>query len=73
MPEWILKLARRIMALRPGRYAIILTVCDMHDWTVVELGKVEFSQSDVSHKHKLLDGGGHNHGLKDLTHNHDGQ
>ena len=46
MPEWVLKLARRIMALRPGRYAIILTVGDMHDWTVAELGKVEFSQSD---------------------------
>lgn len=41
MPEWVVKLARRIMALKPGRYAIILTVGKMPDWTVMELGKIE--------------------------------
>jgi hypothetical protein len=39
--EWIRKLAQRIMALKPGRYAIILTVGKKPDWTVVELGKIE--------------------------------
>jgi len=41
MPKWTLKLARRIMALKWGRYAIILTVGKETDWTVVELGKIE--------------------------------
>lgn len=41
MPEWVLKLARRILALPPGRYMIVLTVGERHDWTVIEAGKVE--------------------------------
>lgn len=41
MPEWILKLARRIMALAPGRYMIILTIGKDKDWSVITLGKVE--------------------------------
>ncbi len=40
-PEWIIKLSRRLLALKPGRYQITLTIGDCHDWTVVELGKVE--------------------------------
>jgi len=41
MPEWILKLARRLMALAPGRYMLILTIGKANEWTVTELGKVE--------------------------------
>jgi len=41
MPEWVLKLARRLLALPRGRWQIILTIGDGHDWTVVPLGKVE--------------------------------
>jgi hypothetical protein len=41
MPEWIVKLARRLMALTPGRYMIILTIGSTIDWTVQELGKIE--------------------------------
>lgn len=41
MPDWVVKLARRLMALSPGRYAIVLTIGKEHDWTVQFLGKVE--------------------------------
>ena len=41
MPEWVLKLARRLVALGPGRYQIILSVGKKHDWTVTRLGKLE--------------------------------
>lgn len=41
MPDWLQKLARRLAALQPGRYSIILTVGHRHDWTVQLLGKVE--------------------------------
>lgn len=40
-PKWIIKLARRLMALQPGRYQIILTIDDKPNWTVTNLGKVE--------------------------------
>jgi hypothetical protein len=36
-----MKLARRLLALAPGRYMIILTIGRDHDWTVQMLGKVE--------------------------------
>lgn len=41
MPEWVIKLARRLMALTPGRYVIILSIGQIIDWTVQELGKIE--------------------------------
>jgi len=41
MPEWVLKLARRIMALKPGRYMILLTIGNIFDWTVTALGDIE--------------------------------
>jgi hypothetical protein len=42
VPEWVLKFIQRLLALRPGRYQIILTIGkDNQDWTVTELGKVE--------------------------------
>lgn len=41
MPEWVLKLARRLMALTEGRYLIVLTVGKETNWTVTKLGKVE--------------------------------
>jgi hypothetical protein len=46
MPEWIVKLARRILGLKRGyRYQLILTLTDKgQDWTVVCLGTVETSQ-----------------------------
>lgn len=46
MPEWIIKLARRLMALPAGRYQIILTIgnaANSYDWTVISLGKIENS------------------------------
>jgi len=50
MPEWITKLARRLMALPAGRYQIILTVgVNAYDWTVTELGKVESSYNRPDH------------------------
>jgi hypothetical protein len=46
MPEWIVKLARRILGLKRGyRYQLILTLSeDGQDWTVICLGTVETSQ-----------------------------
>jgi len=41
MPDWVLKLARRIMALESGRWLIVLTIGQRHDWTVQRIGKVE--------------------------------
>jgi len=41
MPSWVVKLARRLLALEPGRWQIVLTVGNKHDWTVTRLGKVE--------------------------------
>lgn len=46
VPEWIIKLARRLMALPAGRYQIILTIgnaANSYDWTVISLGKIENS------------------------------
>lgn len=40
-PAWAVALLRRILALAPGRYQIILTVGRCKDWTVTDLGKVE--------------------------------
>lgn len=41
-PVWVVKLARRLLGLKPGRYQLILTIdrqgCDC---TVIPLGKVE--------------------------------
>lgn len=41
--EQLLKLMRRIAALRPGRYELVLTVspAGVEDWTVEYKGKVE--------------------------------
>lgn len=40
-PSWA-RLFRRLMALRNGRYAIIISVADgVTDWTVQQLGDVE--------------------------------
>jgi hypothetical protein len=45
MPEWSIKLLRRIVALakEPGRYMIVLTIREggNRDWTVTRLGKLE--------------------------------
>ena len=41
MANWALKLLRRLVALPPGRYLILLTIDRDTDWTVQELGKVE--------------------------------
>lgn len=41
---WLTKFLRRIIALAPGRYQIILSVNDNPDWTVIELGKIEKSK-----------------------------
>ncbi|GEM_PF-7090099 len=41
MPEWLAKLAKRLGALTPGRYVIILTIGKEADWTVQCVGKVE--------------------------------
>ena len=38
---WAQKFMRRVIALRPGRYQIILTIGKDADWTVQEIGKVE--------------------------------
>ena len=40
-PKWIIKLAKRLFYLDPGRYQIILTIDDNPNWTVTNLGKVE--------------------------------
>lgn len=45
-PAWIIKLARRLLALPAGRYQLILTIDRECDWTVIELGKVERSARD---------------------------
>ncbi len=43
MPEWITKLAARILSLTDGRWLIVLTVNGRHrDWTIENLGKVEY-------------------------------
>lgn len=39
--DWAGRLKKRILALRPGRYTITLTVGRDPDWTVTELGKLE--------------------------------
>ncbi len=41
MPEWLLKLTKRLLALTPGRYLIILTLGKEADWTLQHLGKIE--------------------------------
>lgn len=43
MPEWILKLARRLLGLAPGMYCIYLSIDEAKrpQWTVQPLGKVE--------------------------------
>lgn len=41
MTDWLTKLSRRLSALAPGRYIIILTVGKEADWTVQSAGKVE--------------------------------
>lgn len=43
MPSWIVKLARRLLGLPPGRYQIILSVHPSgHDISVQDLGKMEW-------------------------------
>lgn len=37
MPDWLVKLARRLLSLSHGRYIIVLTVSNQPDWTVQEL------------------------------------
>ena len=42
VPRWALRIVRRLVALAPGRYVIILTVDGQgEDWTVFPVGKVE--------------------------------
>jgi hypothetical protein len=46
VPEWMVKLGRRLLTLEPGRYRIILTLGKRQlereaDWTVEPVGKVE--------------------------------
>lgn len=42
LPEWAIKLARRLTALPAGRHVLILTtVEDRHDLTILPAGKVE--------------------------------
>lgn len=42
-PEWVWKLARRLLGLEAGRYLILFTVGEhgYRDWTVIQAGKVE--------------------------------
>lgn len=42
VPQRWLRFLRRCLALRPGRYIIVVTVSsDFCDWTVTEAGRVE--------------------------------
>ncbi len=41
MPEWADKLIRRILALPPGVYVIVLTKDGKHFWSIGKLGKIE--------------------------------
>lgn len=42
MPDWCSKLIRRLRALTPGRYLVIITIGTKGaDWTVLKMGKVE--------------------------------
>lgn len=41
MPEWLLKLSRRLQALTPGRYVIILTIGKQPNWQVAKCVKTE--------------------------------
>ncbi|MEE9365423.1 MAG: hypothetical protein V3W44_01950 [Dehalococcoidales bacterium] len=42
MPDWCKKLIRRLRALTPGRYFVIITVRrGGADWSVLRIGKVE--------------------------------
>lgn len=42
VPAWLLKFARRVLALNDGRYVIVLSKHKHHtDWTVQRLGKIE--------------------------------
>jgi len=39
--DWALKLARRVMALEPGRYIIHLDISNGVGWQVIQLDKVK--------------------------------
>lgn len=42
VPQRWIRFLRRCLALRPGRYIIVVTVSEERcDWTVTEAGKVE--------------------------------
>lgn len=42
LPEWVIKLARRLASLPDGRHVLILTNNEgQHDLTVIPAGKVE--------------------------------
>ena len=45
VPDWALKLMRRIMGLEPGRWMIVLTVGREYDWSVTNIGRVEHTHS----------------------------
>ena len=45
-PGWLVRLARRIWHLPPGRYQITLAVQEQPDWSVLFLGDVESSTGD---------------------------
>ena len=42
MPDWVIKLARRILALNEGCWQIVcFKECGCRWWTVMRLGKIE--------------------------------
>jgi len=42
IPDWIVKLARRLWGLERGyRYQITLTLTTRPDWTIIQIGKIE--------------------------------
>ena len=41
MAEWVVKLARRLMGLGPGKYCIILTVGERCHWSLARFLQLE--------------------------------
>ena len=41
VPQWLEQFVKRLMALTPGRWLIVLTVGKEHDWSISGPEKVE--------------------------------
>jgi hypothetical protein len=42
VPEWIMRLSKRLLSLPSGRYIITLTATkERHDWTIANAGRIE--------------------------------